>query len=72
MFGVDGRRVVLKVILSLVEGSHLLMPSVSLFDIGVVPTTDLMFSQKFSPLSSLLEGGAATKKASKNGNRGPV
>ena len=65
MFGVDGRRVVLKVILSLVEGSHLLMPSVSLFDIGVVPTTDLMFSQKFSPLSSLLEGGAATKKASK-------
>merc|ERR1712030_54833 len=35
-------------------------------------TTDPMFSQKFSPLSSLLEGGAATKKASKNGNRGPV
>merc|ERR1711953_79794 len=32
-------------------------------------TTDPMFSQKFSPLSSLLEGGAATKKASKNGNR---
>ena len=36
MFGVDGRRVVLKVILSLVEGSHLLTPSVCLFDIGVV------------------------------------
>ena len=35
-------------------------------------TTDPMFSQKFSPLSSLLEGGAATKKASKNGYRGPV
>ena len=63
MFGVDGRRVVLKVILSLVEGSHLLMPSVSLFDIGVVPTTDLMFSQKFSPLSSLLEGGGGDEKS---------
>ena len=36
MFGVDGRRVILKVILSLVEGSHLLTPSVCLFDIGVV------------------------------------
>ena len=36
MFGVDGRRVVLKVILSLVEGSHLLTPSVCLFDIGAV------------------------------------
>ena len=36
MSGVDGRRVILKVILSLVEGSHLLMPSVCLFDIGVV------------------------------------
>ena len=36
MFGVDGRRVILKVTLSLVEGSHLLTPSVSLFDIGVV------------------------------------
>ena len=36
MFGVDGRRVILKVILSLVEGSHLLTPSVCLFDIGAV------------------------------------
>ena len=36
MFGVDGRRVISKVILSSVEGSHLLMPSVCLFDIGVV------------------------------------
>ena len=36
MSGVDGRRVISKVILSLVEGSHLLMPSVCLFDIGVV------------------------------------
>ena len=36
MFGVDGRRVISKVILSLVEGSHLLTPSVCLFDIGVV------------------------------------
>ena len=34
MFGVDGRRVILKVILSSVEGSHLLTPSVCLFDIG--------------------------------------
>ena len=32
--------------------------------------TDLMFSQKFSPLSSLLEGGAATKKASKKWESG--
>ena len=32
----DGRRVISKVILSLVEGSHLLMPSVCLFYIGVV------------------------------------
>ena len=36
MSGVDGRRVISKVILSSVEGSHLLMPSVCLFDIGVV------------------------------------
>merc|ERR1711936_606325 len=36
MFGVDGRRVILKVTLSSVEGSHLLMPSVCIFDIGVV------------------------------------
>ena len=36
MFGVDGRRVISKVILSSVEGSHLLTPIVCLFDIGVV------------------------------------
>ena len=36
MSGVDGRRVISKVILSLVEGSHLLTPIVCLFDIGVV------------------------------------
>ena len=36
MSGVDGRRVILKVILSSVEGSHLLTPIVCLFDIGVV------------------------------------
>ena len=36
MSGVDGRRVISKVILSSVEGSHLLTPIVCLFDIGVV------------------------------------
>ena len=64
MFGVDGRRVISKVILSLVEGSHLLMPSVCLFAIEVVCLFNMTGSRTHDHYNSdeHISGNILTKK----------